>query len=43
MIVIGKILGCNKGNRDNFAIRKSGTHIGLVTKIGHGHNDWYKR
>jgi len=33
-MIIGNILGCHKGNRDDFAIRNSGTYIGLVVKIG---------
>jgi hypothetical protein len=32
-MIIHKILGCHKSNRDNFALRNSGTHVGLVVKI----------
>ncbi len=42
-MIIGKILGCHEGNADNFAIRHSGTHIGLVVKIGHGRINQHKR
>lgn len=42
-MIIGKILGCHKGNRDNFAGRNFGTHVGLVVKIGHGRINQDKR
>ena len=35
-MIIGNILGSNQSNRDNFAIRNSGTYSGLVVNIGHG-------
>ena len=42
-MIIGNILGCHKGKRDDFAIRNSGTYIGLVVKIGHGRINQDKR
>lgn len=42
-MIIGKILGCHKCNRDNFAIGNPGTDISLVVKIGHSRIDEDKR
>ena len=42
-MTIGNILGSDKGNGDNFALWHSGTHVGLVIKIGHGRINQHKR
>jgi hypothetical protein len=42
-MIIGKILGSNKGDCDHFAIRNSCAHVGLVIKIGHGRINEDKR
>ena len=42
-MTIGNILGSDKGNGDNFALWHSGTHVGLVIKIGHGRINQDKR
>ena len=42
-MIIGKILGCHKRNRDDFAIRNSCAYVGLVIKIGHGRINEDKR
>ena len=42
-MIIGNILGSDKGDGDNFAIRHTSTHVGLVIKIDHDRIDEDKR
>ncbi len=35
-MIIGKMFGSDKGNRDDFAIWHTCAHVGLVIKIGRG-------
>ena len=42
-MIIGKILGCDKGNTHHFAIWNSGMHIGPIVEISRGRINQHKR
>ena len=42
-MIIGNILGYNKGDSDHFAVRNPCAHIGLMVKNSHGSIDKDKR